>query len=71
MPGHLSGDMVFRRRDCFRDRENKQMFVWGWWTEEGEEINHDLCGEFEGARGMVHGLIRIIAHDERVRGERF
>ena len=37
--------------------------------EEGRQIDQEVCGEFERAGDMVHGLLRIVAHDERVRGQ--
>lgn len=40
-------------------------------AEEGVLIHHEVCGKFERAGDMVHRLLCIIAHDERVRGERF
>ena len=39
--------------------------------EEGRQIDQEVCGEFERAGDMVHGLLCIVAHDERIRGKRF
>ncbi len=36
--------------------------------EEGRQIDQEVRGEFERARHMIHHLLCIIAHDERVRG---
>src|SRR6266699_6264683 len=52
-------------------RENKQRGIRCWWTEDGKHICQQVGGQFERTGNMVHGLIRIVAHDERIRGERF
>src|SRR6266536_323443 len=48
---------------------NKQLGIWCRWTEKSRQIDQEVCGEFERAGDMGHGLLRIVAHDERVRGQ--
>ena len=38
--------------------------------EEGRQIDQEVCGEFERAGDMVHGLLCIVAHDKRIRSQR-
>src|SRR5690349_19296201 len=57
-------------RSCFGYGEDKQPLIWRRRTEEGEEIDQNVGGQFDGAGGMVDRLSRIIAHDERVRPQR-
>jgi len=47
-------------------RESKEPVIWGRRTEERVEINHDVRDKFDGACRMVHGLIGVITHDERI-----
>jgi hypothetical protein len=58
-------------RSRFGCRENKQLGIWGRRAEEGVQIYYEVCGELERASDMVHDLLCIVAHDERIRGERF
>jgi hypothetical protein len=51
--------------------ENIQRGRWSRRTKKGKEIGHEVGGEFERTGDMVHGLIRIIAQDERIRGKGF
>ena len=37
---------------------------------EGRQIDQEVCGEFERAGDMVHGLLCIVAHDKRIRSQR-
>ena len=37
---------------------------------EGRQIDQEVCGEFERAGDMVHGLHCIVAHDKRIRSQR-
>jgi hypothetical protein len=34
--------------------------------EEGRQIDQKVCGEFERAGDLVHGLLCIVAHDKRI-----
>jgi len=55
----------------FLDLEYKQSVVRGRWMKEGKQIDKNLCGELEGASGMIHRLISVITHDERIVGKSF
>jgi hypothetical protein len=48
-------------------RENIQWLIQSWRMEEGRQIDQEVCGEFERAGDMVHGLLCIVAHDKRIR----
>jgi len=38
--------------------------------EEGRQISWSVCGEFERAGDMGHGLLCIVGHDKRIRSQR-
>ena len=44
--------------------EDKEPLIWMRRTEEGEEIDQDVGGELDGARGMVDGAYRFTKKDE-------
>ena len=48
-------------------RENIQLLIQSWRMEDGRQIDQEVCGEFERAGDMVHGLLCIVAHDKRIR----
>jgi hypothetical protein len=51
-------------------RENIQWLIQSWRMEEGCQIDQEVCGEFERAGDMLHGLLCIVAHDKRIRSQR-
>ena len=54
-------------RSRFRGREHIQRLMRSWRMEEGSQIDQEVRREFERTGDMVDGLLRIIAHNERVR----
>src|SRR6266571_2789904 len=56
-------------RSCFGCGEHKQRWIWRRRMEEGRQIDQEVRHEFKRTGDMVHGLVGIIAHNERVRGQ--